>query len=122
PAPPGPGGVAPHPRRGGAVSDDPIEPDPVIETALRLLPVPEHEAGFWQRFSATLADEPVPEPTRVPEPRAGEPGRDGTAEVPVLELVSTDHLALVPPAVRRGSNLILSAVAVAAAVVVVVAA
>lgn len=99
-----------------------VGPDPIVSTALKLLPVPEHEDGFWSRFGSALDAEPEHRGHASGQDRPeGGPG-PSTAEVPVLELVSTDHLALVPRAVRRRSNVALSAVAVAAAIVVVVAA
>lgn len=112
--------------------DQEIQPDPVVETALRLLPVPDHGEAFWDRFAQALAAEPAHgEPDEEDEHRRNDASTrrrvedaraPDTAGVPVLELVSTDHLHLVPSAVRRRSNAVLSAVAVAAAVVVVVAA
>jgi hypothetical protein len=108
--------------------DDPdVPPDQFVRTALQLLPIPEHGADFWSDVDAVLATEPVPAPrplkrdtrrTLVADPATAAgtaaPGR-------VLELVPDHSTALVPPALRRTSNLVLSAVAVAAAVMVVVA-
>jgi hypothetical protein len=114
-----------------------IEPDSFVSTALQLLPVPEHHEGFWTELRSTLDAEAVPGEAR--KPRRGQvatpaapapPVRSTTPEVQaadepvpavrVVELVQ-QPLGLVPPAVRSRSNLILSAVAVAAAVMVVIA-
>lgn len=99
-------------------------PDRVVETALRLLPVPDHEPGFWERLDARLAAEPAPTaaaPTRAAAPvEAGAAGSDA-APVPVVPLEPAD-LSVIPSAMRRPSNVVLSVLAVAAAVVVVVAA
>ena len=85
----------------------PAEDDPVVGAALQLLPLPEHRAGFWADLEAMLeieaALEPVPTaaPARTPAPAAAR--------------------ELLPPALRRPSNLALAAVAAAALVVVAVA-
>lgn len=101
------------------MTDERIEPDAVVQTALRLLPIPDHEAGFWTRLAEALDDEPTPgERTRGAEVGHLGPGDDAG----VVDLVPTHHLGVVPPALRRRSNVVISAVAVAAAVVVVVAA
>lgn|GEM_PF-3462066 len=122
---------------------DPIEPDVLVETALRLLPVPDHDADFWARLEQALDAEPskpgagstTDEEGRV---ASGEPGRTSpggpdaagggagagrprTDEVPVVELRPTPVPGVVPAAMRRPSNIVLSVLAVAAAVAVVVA-
>ncbi|MGH9084133.1 MAG: hypothetical protein ACRDYW_01655 [Acidimicrobiales bacterium] len=100
-------------------------PDPgadvVIETALRLLPVPDHGPAFWAELDARFAAEPAPhvvEPALATGPPADHPHRFGDR---LVELVPDTALALLPPALRRRSNVVLSAVAVAAAIMVVVA-
>lgn len=94
--------------------------DRVVETALRLLPIPDHQPGFWDRLDARLAEEA---PTRTAPPPAApaveEPADPDTAAVPIVAL--EPELRVIPAAMRRPSNLVLSALAVAAAVVVVVA-
>lgn len=108
------------------------EPDVLVQTALRLLPVPEHEPDFWSRLDVALDAEP-------PKGGAGstEDGVDAarggalvaaagatgprTDEVPVVELVPTPVPGVVPAAMRRPSNVVLSVLAVAAAIAVVVA-
>jgi hypothetical protein len=103
------------------VSDDTRPgPDPVVETALRLLPVPDHGPEFWERLDAQLRVEPAPlavEPALATGPPAGHHGLGDR----LVELVPDAALGLLPPALRRRSNVVLSAVAVAAAVMVVVA-
>lgn len=107
--------------------DEPVAPDTLVSTALQMLPVPAHDGTFWTRLDAALDAESGPAaPTATPassvfadpvasvaEPDAGE----GPATV--VELVP--QAGLVPRSLRRGSNAVLSAVAVAAAVMVVVA-
>jgi hypothetical protein len=100
-------------------------PDPgtdvVVETALRLLPVPDHGAAFWAELDELLASEPAPhvvEPALATGPPADHPHTIGDR---LVELVPDTALALLPPALRRRSNVVLSGVAVAAAVMVVVA-
>jgi hypothetical protein len=122
------------------MTDERPDPDVVVETALRLLPVPDHEPGFWTRLEAALDAEPAPSRAEHEEGSAGsggEPGRtspggpgpDGpdaaprvaAAPVRVVELAPTPVPGVVPAAMRRRSNVVLSALAVAAAVAVVVA-
>jgi hypothetical protein len=96
-------------------------PDVVVETALRLLPVPDHGPAFWADLDARLAVEPAPhvvEPALAPGPPADHPHTFGDR---LVELVPDTALALLPPALRQRSNVVLSVVAVAAAVMVVVA-
>lgn len=101
-----------------------VQPDPVVRTALQLLPVPEHHEHFWTELEARLdavpvggaASGPAPAPAA---PQARQQAASSPASVRGLEL--DPSLAVVPPALRRRSNLVLSAVAVAAAVMVVVA-
>ncbi len=105
--------------------------DPVVEAALQLLPIPDHGDDFWADLAARLDAEdgarplvatrtaaptatvfalperepaPVADPTPVPGPRP--------------ELAPEPVLATIPPAMRRRSNAVLAAVAVAALVVV----
>jgi hypothetical protein len=115
---------------------DSAAPDPIVRTALQLLPIPEHRPAFWQELETMLAAEPpllVDEPAlavgptmptveRPPAlaPRAAPPSTSTRGE-PLVELAPDPGLGLVPPGVRRRSNVVLSAVAVAAAVMVVVA-
>lgn len=99
---------------------DPILPDPVVQTALQLLPVPDHGPDFWTRLDASLAVDGAAPVTALADRR---PGRVGTARatVPLVELERAPATGVVPAAMRRPSNVVLSAVAVAAAVMVVLA-
>jgi hypothetical protein len=102
-------------------------PDSFVRTALQLLPVPDHGDTFWTELDALLdaephlADEPAlavgPTATTVDPPVDARP----TRVHPVLELVPDGSQRLVPPALRRRSNAVLTAVAVAAGLMVVVA-
>ena len=111
------------------MTDELVPADPVVRTALQLLPVPDHDDAFWARLDATLAQEPAPGVARREPLRAVAPGRAadraGTSRqpttVPLVELEARPAHGVVPPAMRRRSNVVLSAIAVAAAVVVVVA-
>lgn len=100
------------------MTDDTIPPDPVVRTAIKLLPVPEHATSFWVDLHARLDGEPQRGGVAVAErPVTALPGGDPR--------LGGDHdliqLGLVPPALRRRSNAVISAVAVAAAIIVVVA-
>jgi hypothetical protein len=103
-----------------------LPPDPFVRTALQLLPVPEHGEGFWAELDALLDAEPprqVDEPALAVGPTAATvvvPGR-GQDEERVFELVPRESTGLVPMELRRRSNAVLSVVAVAAALMVVVA-
>ena len=53
-------------RRGGAMSELEVTPDPVVRTALQRLPIPPHEDGFWTRLDEALVDAGAsPGPARV---------------------------------------------------------
>jgi hypothetical protein len=115
------------------MSDHEATDDPVVRTALQLLPVPDHTTGFWQELDHALAAEgPSPvtaaptaastqvaarevPPTRavaaVPTP-AGRPDPTGDPDA------GDPALALVPATLRRPSNAVLLVVAAAAVVVV----
>ncbi|MGH9276201.1 MAG: hypothetical protein ACRDZU_16275 [Acidimicrobiales bacterium] len=113
-----------------------VEPDPFVSSALQLLPVPEHHDGFWAELREALDAEPAPGGTGtarrgdVAAVASAPPVRSTATDGPkveepdpvvkVVELVP-QPLGLVPPALRSRSNLVLSAVAVAAAVMVVIA-
>jgi hypothetical protein len=100
------------------VTDDRVPPDAIVRTALQLLPVPPHGAAFWAELDDRLDAEraaSVPVLAAVPGPST-----DSYA-VTAPALVPAGSTALVPPALRRGSNAVLAAMAVAAVVVVVVA-
>lgn len=109
------------------MSDMEVRPDPIVRTALQRLPVPTHGDGFWNRLEGALdaeagpvlADRPASLAAAAPRPEPeAVPG-----EAPVLELDGRrdPSLALVPPALRRPSNVLLLAVAAAAVIVVAVA-
>lgn len=122
------------------MSDDAIAPDPVVRTALELLPVPEHDPGFWAGLDARLAVEP---PRQVHEPALAvgptrtapdAPVANGIAPMEIqdtatgplsedrpVERVPDTALGLLPPGLRRRSNAVLLALALAAIVLVVVA-
>lgn len=122
--------------------DTPVGPDPIVQTALQLLPVPEHEPTFWAALEAELAarrdappDEPAPpvavEPALAsgppvrPERRTAAPHRPRPTRArrrrtaPPAPTAPTS--GVLPPALRRRSNAVLAAVAVAAAAVVLLA-
>lgn len=133
---------------GAAVTgDDRIEPDLIVRTALALLPVPEHEPGFWAGLDALLAVEPAPHaaepalavgpPLTAPRPIAAS-AASGAAPGVVASLAQVDaerpaigdrrqaplparQLGVLPPALRRRSNAALLFVALAAAVLILVA-
>lgn len=109
--------------------DAPVPPDPIVQTALQLLPVPDHGPAFWAELEAQLdlevlaashvepalaAGPPVaeaPRPTRAPRRRpAAASVRPQPGPAPVL-----------PPALRRRSNVLLAAIALVAAVIVLLA-
>jgi hypothetical protein len=108
------------------MSDQDIEPDAVVRTALQLLPIPAHGDDFWQRLEASLdAEVPVPLPV---EARSGDRvdqrstiGAPAVASPTPIELDRDTSLAVVPPAFRRRSNILLVAAAAAAVVVVGIA-
>jgi len=123
------------------VSDEaPIGPDPIVQTALQLLPVPDHGPAFWAQLEAQLEHEapiaPVGAPAAAdvepalaagpplvaPVPRAAHPRRSARSRSTAARRPSAATTSLLPPAVRRRSNLVLVAVAVVAAVIVLVAA
>lgn len=106
--------------------------DQVVRTALQLLPVPDHTPQFWTTLDAALDAEPVPsalEPAlAVGPPVAAVRALDAEPAPPVpdeppplVDLARDPALTVLPPALRSRSNLVLSVVAVAAAVMVVVA-
>lgn len=95
------------------MNDVEIPPDPIVRTALELLPIAEHGADFWaglaRRLDAVELEarvvDPAPPVFRPPPRRPSDPAPP-----------------LVPPSMRRRSNAVLGAVAVAAVVVVALAA
>lgn len=98
---------------------DPIEPDHVIETALRLLPIPAHGPTFWDDLDRALDGRPA-----VDSPVFVLPDRTDQRRAPSPELLEggvDEALALVPLALRRRSNAVVVAVAAAAVVLVVLA-
>jgi len=103
------------------VSEPSIAPDPIVETALRLLPVPPHGAPFWDDLDVRLRAEgaSATAPRRAAPLTAAPPAHRPAPTI--LELRPDPALALVPPALRRRSNGVLAVAAVAAAVLVVVA-
>ena len=123
----------------GAVADP---SDTLVETALRLLPVPEHAPGFWEDLDAALAAEPrrqVHEPSlavgpghpaaRPPvNPSAAPPRQQrlvaaplGHASLAARRPTGTDPTRqLVPPSLRRRSNAVLVVLVMAAISLVVI--
>lgn len=105
-------------------------PDPIVRTALQLLPVPDHGETFWTELDALLDAEP---PRQVEEPAlavgpavrteasAAATAVGSRAMGRVAQLEPDPSLRIVPPTLRRRSNVALTAVAVAAALTVVVA-
>jgi hypothetical protein len=108
------------------MSEREVHPDPVVRTAVQMLPTPDHREGFWSELHALLDAEPprsqASDAQRHLRQRY-EPGLSAFVhhEPQELELLPVAPLGVVPPALRRRSNVVLSAVAVAAAVLVVVA-
>lgn len=99
--------------------------DSLVETALRLLPVPDHAPGFWEDLGASLATQPRRQ-AHEPPPAVG-PGRPATptAAPPApggarAEAAPDASRRLIPPSLRSRTNAVLLALAVAAAVLVVV--
>lgn len=101
-------------------TDDDVHPDPIVRAALQLLPVPPHEPTFWADLEVALDADAAPAAVTDRPPRPLVATADAATPTPeVVELVA--DRALVPAGVRRRSNVVLSAVAVAAAAMVVVA-
>lgn len=118
------------------MSDDaPVEPDPIVQTALQLLPVPDHGPTFWAELEAKLeAQAGRARPELVPVEPALAAGPPLAAAVPAGPATATREgrsspprpapmptTRLVPSALRRRSNLLLIVVAVVAAITVLVA-
>lgn len=107
--------------------DLPVDGDPVVRTALQLLPVPPHGDAFWSDLGRVLddatggVDRSRAVPLRAPDATAAADGATPAAPLPVAELAPDPGLGLVPPALRRRSNVAAAVAAVAAAVLVVVA-
>lgn len=116
-----------------------VGPDPIVETALQLLPVPDHGPSFWADLEHRLAvtprgpaQEPSPvEPAlAVGPPVAADrrtdathhprPARARRARAP-RSAPAAPVTSVVPPTLRRGSNAVLAIVAVVAAIVVLMA-
>lgn len=104
--------------------------DPIVRTALQLLPVPEHGDTFWLELDALLDLEPAratphvgrAAATRIVAAAPAQTTRVAPAVAVAMTAPAADPaLALVPVALRRRSNAVLSAVAVTAAVLVVLA-
>lgn len=116
------------------MSDDaPVEPDPIVQTALQLLPVPDHGPTFWAQLEAQLRREGPEVASVEPALAAGPPlaatvaarpasaTRPDRSSRPRPTPVPTTTTRLVPPGLRRRSNVLLIAVAIAAAIIVLVA-
>ncbi len=106
------------------MTDQPdVAPDPFVQTALQLLPVPDHQPDFWAQLGELLDAES--EVSARVAPRDGRrvlvAASAGAALGPPSHGLPDTGLALVPPALRRRSNLVLVVMAVAAAAVVVIA-
>lgn len=108
------------------MSDMEVTPDPIVRTALQLLPVPPHEPAFWSRLDVAIDEaggsraqaNAAERRVLVGAPASAPPA---ASMPPVLELEPDPALALVPPSLRRTSNAVLLAVAAAAVVVVALA-
>ncbi len=98
---------------------DPIEPDRVIQTALRLLPAPQHGETFWGDLEQAIDGHLVA--TGSASARADSPDGQRVPERVELDRAVDDALALVPLAFRRRSNAVVLAVASAAVILVVFA-
>lgn len=104
--------------------ESPVGTDPVVRTALRLLPVPPHRRGFWDELDHRLSEVPAPRrlvPLQPPPAEAPPAGTDVGTATTVVELDDHDGRAVLPPALRRRSNAALVMAAAAAAVIVVIA-
>jgi hypothetical protein len=104
------------------MTDMEVTPDPIVRTALQLLPIPPHTDDFWSRLDGALdvdrvANEHAPRDQRT----VLVSGPTGADAPPPVELDGDPTLAIVPPALRRTSNAVLVAVAAAAIVVVALA-
>ena len=102
------------------MTDDQIPPDPLVEAALQLLPIPSHLDGFWERLGRSLGAEAARGDGPVLRP-ASAPRRDTTTPGLVVVADPVEPAALVPAAFRRPSNAVLATVAAAAVVIVALA-
>lgn len=135
----------PHHASGAEAEGAPGPSDTLVQTALRLLPVPEHAPGFWEDLHLALAAEPrrqVHEPSLAVGPggaAARVVGRTGVGSAgaprqpqrlvaaPAESAPVTARRAggedparrLVPPSLRRRSNVVLLVLLVAAVALVV---
>ena len=98
---------------------DPIEPDHVTQTALRLLPIPPHGETFWDDLERAIDARPAATGPVFVLPERTDQQR-GLERVEIERAID-DALALVPPALRRRSNAVVLAAAAAAVVMVVFA-
>mgnify|MGYP000144332441 CR=1 FL=1 len=113
------------------MSDDaPVEPDPIVQTALQLLPVPDHGPTFWAQLEAQLRREGPEVVTVEPALAAGPPLAAAAPAPPAARTRQRSSRArpapvpttgLIPRGLRRRSNLLLVGVAVVAAIIVLVA-
>lgn len=124
----------------GAAATDPA--DTLVETALRLLPVPDHAPGFWEDLDAVLAaeprrqphepslavgpgraaDRPVVAPTAAsPRPQRLIPAPTEAGSAGARRPAGVDPTRrLVPPSLRRRSNVVLLVLLIAAIALVVI--
>lgn len=118
----------------------PLASDSLVQTALRLLPVPEHAPGFWEDLDVALAAEPrrqEPEPSMAVGPgRTAPPGATSGAGGPLRPqrfvaaptapapanagraAEADPSRRLVPPSLRRRSNVVVLVLLVAAVALV----
>lgn len=90
--------------------------DDAIRAAITLLPIPEHDPGFWGELTALLAPDAAP-PVATP----AAPLEPAAATTTARHLVVDPPTALVPRSLRRASNALLLLLALLAAVLVVAA-
>ncbi|MGQ0832331.1 MAG: hypothetical protein ACT4OV_11695 [Microthrixaceae bacterium] len=102
------------------------EPDPVMQTALQRLPVPDHGAAFWSDLAAALDAEPerLVEPALAPGPvSAAARPTEVVPRLPTAGSTPDDPASrrLIPEELRSRANAALAAIAVTAMLLVLVA-
>lgn len=131
----------PEPRAASAPTAAPSAPtDTLVQTALRRLPVPDHAPGFWEDLQVALAAEPRRQPVepslavgpgrsaspreatdadRPPRPQRLVAAPSGPASATARATGGVDpSRRLVPPSLRRRSNVVLLVLLVAAVALV----
>ncbi len=72
--------------------NQPVERDPIVSRALRTMPVPDHQPGFWAELEARLADvhpgrsgQQQPDPATSATDAGDMPSRGDAGELPMAE-------------------------------------